>query len=345
MKELSKELHILEASLKDDVNKLENLLDKLLASRRKNILENKPVEDIEQLIEQGIKLLPTARTKQRYLPYVLKNQYSESQIEKQIDLIRFKRLLRKTTGVTVSPGGNDKLLDMEFSKALNIPTPKVLEKNIDFDRVDFTQAPFVLKPTYGANANNVYYVYSESKVIEVKSAKLLSSIEELKQKIIKTGYSRTWQTEQLMLDSKGNPSTDLKVYAYYGKIGGVMEVLRQDKTYRCWYSPQGEILESEKLKTEWFNGEGFSQRLLDYAKKISLATPVPFLRIDFYQDGDEYYLGEITPHPGKYFTEYSPEVDTFLGVCFAEAETRLFADLLKGKKFDLYFDVYKGYLK
>lgn len=333
------------ASIEKKLTEIEEALDQLYIRKRRLIALGEPTDELDLVISEGLKVLPLKKTKQGYLASVLEKGRKYSQIEKQIDLIFFKRILRKKYGLTVSPGGNDKLLDMEFARALNIPTPSVYQENINLNQVDFEKAPFVLKPTYGANANNVYYVYSANNIVEVKSAKSITSLDALFEKVANTGYNRSWQTEQLMIDARGKPSTDLKVYAYYGEIGGIMEVLREDKTYRCWYSPEGEILESENLKTEWFYGEGFSPKLLEYASKIALATPTPFLRVDFYQDANEYYLGEITPHPGKYYTEYSDQVDSHLGRCFVEAEARLFADLIKGKKFDLYFDTYKGYLK
>lgn len=332
-------------SIEQNLIDLEQVLSQLNMKRRKLLALGESTTEIDLIISDGLKVLPLKRTKQLYLANVLGKDKSYSQIEKQIDLIFFKRILQKKCGLTVSPGGNDKLLDMRFANALSIPTPSIYQENITLDNIDFGKIPFVLKPTYGSNAKNVYYVHSTSRIVEAKSAKTFNSIEAVKTYINASGYNKTWQTEQLMSDVEGKPSTDLKVYAYYGETGGIMEVLRENKTYRCWYSPEGKILESENLKTEWFNGDGFNQKLLDYAKQISLATPTPFLRIDFYQDADNYYLGEITPHPGKYYTEYSPQVDSQLGQCFAEAEARLFADLIRGKKFDLYFDIYKGYLK
>lgn len=339
------ELDKIKQEFKKNIVNLEGVLDSLVIERNKKKSANECFLEIELMMSDALKQLPTRMTKQRYLSVVLNNEKTYSQIEKQIDLIFFKRILRRKYGLTVSPGGNDKLLDMRFADALNIPTPSVYQEDVMLDEVVFESLPFVLKPTYGSNANNVYYVYSVNNIVEVKSAKNITSLDGLFEKIASTGYNKSWQTEQLMIDAHSKPSTDLKVYAYYGETGGVMEVLREDKTYRCWYSPEGKILESENLKTEWFNGNGFSPKLLEYASKIALATPTPFLRIDFYQDENDYYLGEITPHPGKYYTEYSDQVDSQLGRCFVEAEARLFADLIKGKKFDLYFDTYKGYLK
>ena len=339
------ELDKIKQDFEKNILNLEEVLDSLVIERNKKKSANECFLEIELIMSDALKQLPTRMTKQRYLSVVLNNEKKYSQIEKQIDLIFFKRILRRKYGLTVSPGGNDKLLDMKFADALNIPTPSVYQQNITLDNVSFEKAPFVLKPTYGSNAKNVFYVHSISKIVEAKSARCFDSISAMKSYISASGYNKTWQTEQLMTGVDGKPSTDLKVYAYYGETGGVMEVLREDKTYRCWYSPEGKILESENLKTEWFNGNGFSPKLLEYASKIALATPTPFLRIDFYQDENDYYLGEITPHPGKYYTEYSNQVDSQLGRCFVEAEARLFADLIKGKKFDLYFDTYKGYLK
>ncbi|WP_314886099.1 ATP-grasp fold amidoligase family protein [Psychrobacter immobilis] len=345
MKSEKNSINIAVASIEKNFTEIEEILDRLHIKKRRLLALGEPTEEVDSIILNALKVLPLKKTKQGYLASILKEGGKYSQIEKQIDLIFFKRILRKDYGLTVSPGGNDKLLDMKFADALDIPVPSVYQENVMFDELNFKGLPFVLKPTYGANANNVFYVWATDRIVEVKSTQNFNSIKDLKNYIDNSGYKKTWQTEQLMTDTDGKPSTDLKVYAYYGETGGVMEVLREDKTYRCWYSPEGKILESENLKTEWFNGNGFNPKLLEYASKIALATPTPFLRIDFYQDADEYYLGEITPHPGKYYTEYSDQVDSQLGRCFVEAEARLFADLVKGKKFNLYFDIYKGYLK
>ena len=302
-------------------------------------------EGIDILISDALDILPLNKIKQRYLTYFLNKGPRYSQVEEQIDLILFKKVLRKKNGLTISPGGNDKLLDMKFANALNVPTAKIYQENTDLNEIDFSNAPFVLKPTNGSSSKNVYYVYSLSKIVEVKSAKVFESLKMLKDYSATPGYKKLWQTEELLLDARGLPSTDLKVYSYYGGIGLVLEILRQGKAYRCWYDSKGNIIEFEKFTKSWFEGKGFDQRLLEYASKIALATPVPFLRIDFYQTETDYYLGEITPHPGRYYRGYSPEMDTKLGEIFFEARARLFSDLIRGKKFDLYFDTYKGYLK
>src|SRR5699024_10795349 len=72
------------------------------------------------------------------------------------------------------------------------------------------------------------------------------------------------------------------------------------------------------------------------------ALPIfPFLRIDFHLGAEECYLGEITPQPGAiHAEEFYEDVDKKLGQMFADAEARLYIDLLNGKDFSTYFSVY-----
>lgn len=92
-----------------------------------------------------------------------------------------------------------------------------------------------------------------------------------------------------------------------------------------------------RLKTS-----GFPKILLEYAQRISLASPVPFLRIDFLSAQNQVVLGEITPHPGgTYAGQLFDEADKELGQMYYEAEARLYLDLLSGKKFSDYFDCYE----
>lgn len=146
--------------LEKNTLELESVLDKLVAKRSKNISANESVLEIDTIISNALDYFPLKKTKQRYLPIVLNKTKNYSHIEKQIELIFFKRVLRKKYGLTVSPGGNDKLLDMRFAEALKIPTPSVYQENVMLDEVIFEKLPFVLKPTYGSNAKNVFYIHA-----------------------------------------------------------------------------------------------------------------------------------------------------------------------------------------
>lgn len=340
-----KKLNTIRSSIEQELLELEKLLDQLTLERSKLLALGQPTKYMDLLIADALNILPPEKIKQGYLVHVLNKDLSYSQIKEQVDLIFFKKILRKKFGLTISPGGNDKLLDAKFADALKVPTAKIYQKDTELNKIDFCHTPFVLKPTNGSSSKNVYYVYSLEKIVEVKSARIFESLKALKEHIVETGYKKGWQTEELLLDAQGIPSTDLKVYSYYGEIGLVLEIFRKGKAYRCWYSPEGEIVEFEKSTKSWFEGNGFDKRLLEYTREIALATPTPFLRVDFYQTENGYYLGEITPHPGRYYKGYSTEMDTKLGKLFVEAKARLFADLIKGKKFDLYFDIYKNYLR
>lgn len=69
---------------------------------------------------------------------------------------------------------------------------------------------------------------------------------------------------------------------------------------------------------------------------------MPLLRIDFLVGDDGLYLGEITPNPGRYAGAYSDKLDNTLGTFFNKSWARLLADLIAGKRFDIYQSIYGG---
>ena len=289
-------------------------------------------------IEQVYEIIPLSEIRQSYIiPYMsLPPIYSH--VERQIDYMRFKQHL-SAINCDISPWNNNKKTDQEFAQSLNIPTPKLFQSECKFENIEFTDS-IVIKPSFDSSSRNVFFYFNNENIVEIKTNHTFESLEDFQAEIALRKTKDLWQTETLILNDNRKAAHDIKVYAYYGEIGAVLEIKRTDKAYQCWYNKKGEILESEHRNQPWFEGTGFEAQVLEYAAKISLNTPAPFMRIDFYKGADGYYLGELTPHPGRYFPEYSPELDKQLGKLFHKAEARLFKDLLKGKKFSNYLKFY-----
>lgn len=74
---------------------------------------------------------------------------------------------------------------------------------------------------------------------------------------------------------------------------------------------------------------------MELAKRISLAIPAPFIRIDFLKSFDGLVFGEFTGHPGSY-EQFNRKTDRLLGEFFVSAEARIVNDLLNGKTFDAF---------
>lgn len=285
-------------------------------------------------------VIPFEEVRQTYIAPYMSLPSSYSHVAKQIEYMRFKQHL-SAIDCNISPWNNNKKTDQEFAQLLDIPTPQLIQSECEFDNIEFTES-IVIKPSFDSSSRNVFLYFNSEKIVEVKTNDIFESLEKFKAEIARRKIQGSWQTETLILNRDGKAAHDIKVYAYYGEIGAVLEIKRTDKAYQCWYNEKGEILEHERRSQPWFEGTGFESQVMEYAKKISLSMPAPFMRIDFYKGIDGYYLGELTPHPGRYFPEYSPKLDKQLGRFFCEAEAKLFKDLLGGKIFSNYLRFYQA---
>lgn len=295
-------------------------------------------EYIESL-KKVYNIIPLSEIKQPYIVPYMSLPIHYSHVAKQVEYMRFKQHL-SAIDCNISPWDNNKKTDQQFAQSLDIPTPELFQSECKFEDINFADS-IVIKPSFGCSSKNVFLYFNDEKIIELKKNHIFNSLDNFKKEILDRNIRDLWQAEALILNNDNEAAHDIKVYAYYGEVGAILEIKRVDKAYQCWYNEKGEILESERRSQPWFEGTGFESQVIEYAKKISLKIPAPFMRIDFYKGADGYYLGELTPHPGRYFLEYSPELDKKLGRLFCEAEARLFRDLINGKKFDKYFKFYK----
>ncbi len=295
-------------------------------------------KEYSEAIEKVMQTLPLRNIRQRHITAYMNIPPAYSYVAEQVRYMRFKQQLEQID-IHISPWKNDKFIDQKFARSLNIPTPEVLQSKVPLAEIIF-EDNIVLKPYFGSSSRFVYYYINEENIIEVKNSANVNNLKALKESLSNLDIEDSWQTEVLVCNIDNKPANDIKVYCYYGKVGCVLEIKRSNKAYQCWYDKDGNILENERRNQPWFEGTSFDNKVLEYAKKISLAIPAPFMRIDFYKGKEEYYLGELTPHPGRYFPEYSPELDYHLGELFCQAEARLFKDLIHKKSFESYLAYY-----
>lgn len=296
-------------------------------------------QEYTEILKRVYKIIPLSEIRQSYIIPYMSLPATYSHVAKQVDYMRFKQHL-SAIDCHISPWNNNKKTDQEFAKSLDIPTVELLQSECKFDDIEFSDY-IVIKPSFGSSSRNVFFYFNSKNIVEIKKNHTFDSLVNLKEEILSRSLQDLWQTETLILNKENQAAHDIKVYMYYGVVGAVLEVNRSDKAYQCWYDKDGNVLEDERRNQPWFEGTGFDNKVLEYAKKVSLSIPAPFMRIDFYKGTDDYYMGELTPHPGRYYPEYSPELDRKLGQLFYEAEALLFKDLLSNKQFSKYFNFYK----
>lgn len=259
------------------------------------------------------------------------------------NLRRIKARLR-SFGISIFPGGNPKLKDRAFASSLGIPVPTTYAENVSIGEIELLPRTIV-KPVKGSSSMGVFYIDDELRAYSMRSSKSYASFKEAGAEIrtyeAQISFDR-WLVEEAILTDKGKPANDFKVYAFYGVAGMYLEIDRTTSGVAKYatYDQAGELI-GLGPRQESFSGNGIPKDLSSYVEKMSLASPVPFLRFDFHHGHDGVYLGEITPHPGgTYAGQLYDSVDTMLGHHFADAEARLVLDLLNGKDFPEFHAAY-----
>lgn len=262
-----------------------------------------------------------------------------------VDLQRTKERMRRL-GRNIFPGGNPKLKDRAFAQALNVPVPKTFYVNARFEDIKLIPNS-ILKPVSGAASKGVFHVDRLRKLHSLKSGRTYESLEGARAEIERfrdSISSNRWVSEEAILKPSGDPANDFKVFAFYGVAGMFLEIDRfsyPEPRYATYTASGRQIERGGTYKS--FPGSGVPEDLRTYTQKLSLAAPVPFLRLDFHHGENCLYLGEITPHPGgTYAGDHFDVIDKMLGEHLAEAKARIYLDLLDGKTFPEFHNVYEA---
>lgn len=237
---------------------------------------------------------------------------------------------------------NNKLAAYKFVDLLGVRRPKVFGEPCPHKELE-PMGGIVIKPAQGEATIGVFLVYSEREIYEPKRGVRLSSwgdmLARMETLLARKQVKRdAWLKEELILGDcvQQTPADDLKFLCFYGKVALVREIVRLPKTRDCWWTGEGKKVVTGQVLSkdgEILEGRGFTASQLELARRVSLAIPAPFMRIDFLRCGDELVFGEFTPRPGS-FAKFDDETNRYLGDYYLDAEARLTRDLLNDKKFD-----------
>lgn len=232
----------------------------------------------------------------------------------------------------------------QFVDKLNIEYPEYSKSTFSLSDLPFITG-IAVKPLDGGGSRGVYLVHAEDHIVNLKQQQTLKSWEELKQSMeadLLSGAVNTdeWYYETLIgNDDEGFELIDYKFYSFYGHTPLLLEIKRHPELKYCWRDIEtGSVIQTGKYDDQLFEGRGISEDMLDQVNQLSKQLPLPFMRIDFIKDKDNYLFGEFTPFPGNY-DEFNNEIDHWLGSCYLEAEKRLYNDLLNGKTFQYYKEI------
>jgi hypothetical protein len=229
---------------------------------------------------------------------------------------------------------DDKQKATRFASDLGLRVPEVLKEKTPLEELPL-QKGTVVKPSSGAGGRGVYIIRSEADILNVKTSGLLTSTSELKELMhedLNKGRvaEDSWTVEKLYYDDESDgPARDIKCYTFYGKTVLILEITRSPEIGYCWWTPEGESVNTGKYSESLMQGSGIREEELEAAGRLGGALPAPFCRFDFLRTTEGLVFGECTPKPGNY-DQFNEKIDTALGEAFFDAEERLFQDLLNG---------------
>lgn len=234
----------------------------------------------------------------------------------------------------------------DFCKHIGANAVKILKTYDHLDKIDLIELPksFVLKPIMGHSDGGVMLLKSlgEGRYFESFTQQEFSLEEIIKyQKETIEKFSLPvngkYVVEEYIPDIYGGLIPhDFKFFIFQGEIALIMEVNRNkgEVQKHYFYEPDFSPIGKGKIVglTEYFRlirlpRPEFSEKLINLAKRVSVALPTPFARIDLYYDGSEAKVGEITLTPFYgYPYKWTLSQDILMGRMWLDALERMGID-------------------
>lgn len=199
----------------------------------------------------------------------------------------------------------------------------------DFDKIDFDELPnqFVIKCTHDSGGN---VICRDKSKLDLKISR-----EKIKKCLKKNYYNigREWSYKNVKpriiiekyLDSK-EEIIDYKFFCFNGEAKILLICSNRSKNLKeTWFDVKWNKLELKEGNCETDNELKKPKNLnlmINLANKLS--KDISFVRIDFYENNDKVYFGEITFFPKSGYEEFIPE-----------KYDRIFGDMLKLPRKDI----------
>ncbi|MDJ0321723.1 ATP-grasp fold amidoligase family protein [Pseudarthrobacter sp. PS3-L1] len=241
---------------------------------------------------------------------------------------------------------HNKILGRKFVESIGGPVPKLLATFSSPEEIDLDILPdsFVLKPTFSSSSFGVMVLERKEKGFydylrrrELSARAILDEQKSLADK--HPAVEHFWMVEERIVDVESNLiPDDYKFFTFQGEIGLIHRTIRDSKKNRHAFfdgdfipindpndkliAPNRKIIEKvvEQRPEHW-------ERLLNLAKRISVAVPSPFVRVDMYNTSEGPIFGEFTLVPGTFYYEdrevMMPELSFRLGYLWGKAQEKL----------------------
>lgn len=132
---------------------------------------------------------------------------------------------------------------------------------------------------------------------------------------------------------------DVRVFTFYGEVGLVNVRKSSDHGNSAGVSVSRFLEDGTPGPVHPLHDDSITppanlEELVAVAKRLSLAIPRPFVRVDLYDIDGDVAFGELTRRPGG-SQDLGTATDRRLGELWEKAQARLFSDLIDGASFSL----------
>lgn len=250
----------------------------------------------------------------------------------------------------------DKIGLRTFAKSIGVRTPTIFREHRGL-QFDFEGLPdeFVLKPVFGSTSLGVFLLQrgKGGRLTNLVTGADItySEIVEEERRICaffeQDEADALFIVEELIRGPVGEvPPQDIRFYSFQGEVGLILcEDHMRGSTKAMYFGPGflplADLEEKYSIDDRVANIEEICTAvvplgavdLLAVARRISVAIPTPFARIDLFDSRSGPVLGEVTLYPGTFYYRnrkiMSSAEDLRLGELWASAETRLRGTVLK----------------
>lgn len=264
--------------------------------------------------------------------------------------IRTSLMLRARKAVLMSKTAcpeyvvQDKEMAFAFADILGVRRPKLFKAQQRIEDIQY-RSGLALKPPKGSASNGVYLLRDEKTAIDVRRGIALPNRRAIRDAMRDDVLQKripleVWNVEELVRDDS-TPSglaNDWNFHCFYGEIVRMGHIQRYPQKLNHGIDHNGEPARWHQLDQSIPHDptpRTPPPAFLKLAKRISLALPAPYIRVDLLTSNEGPVLMELTARPGVLHL-FDRTTDQALGEALLRAEARLEADLLAGKEFKAY---------
>lgn len=237
----------------------------------------------------------------------------------------------------------EKLHNYELARSYGVATPRVIGSWQQITEVPWSELPetFVVKSNRGYSGNGVLPLRRHGdRFCFLDSGEGITGEEIVAHYQGARGLAAPYFVEEVLPGTGAVLPDDVKIYSFQGEVADVMlrRVTRHNDinsfTYRFLDAEgqdRGRVQERHRHDPDIAVPRDL-EHMVEVARVLSKAVPVPFVRVDLYQVPDGVMLGELTPLPGS-SGGFTKEHDQLLGRMYDEAEARVNLDFARGRPY------------